>query len=197
MRETDFEVIYRRYYKVLYLYSARIVLSSEIAKDIVQDVFTEFWFHRDRIDKDKSVKYYLYTMVRNKSLDYIKSSYYKLSTAEYLLEEHLFPIFFTENDLHLEELTKEINLSVSRLSEKCRLVFLMSREKNMTNKEIAEELKVSIKAVEKHITKAISEIKTHLHDAGYLSVILFLFFINRLMKGSFVVFSCELAQIIF
>lgn len=170
MNEEKFNEIYRQYHQVLYFCSLRIVSSPEIAKDIIQDVFTEFWFHRTKVDSSKSIKNYLYTLTRNRSFDYIRSTHCRLSLTECLLDEYLQPTFSTEEEISLKELTKEIDIVIDILPEKCRTVFILSRKINLPNAEIAHLLGINVKTVEKHITKAISSLREHLCSAGYLGV---------------------------
>lgn len=69
-----FEKIYKKYFNVLQTYARRIVLKSEVAEDIVQEVFLECWDRRTSIDLSDSLKPYLYTLTRRKSIDWLRKS---------------------------------------------------------------------------------------------------------------------------
>ena len=73
------------------------------------------------------------------------------------------------DNLLLKEIEEEITSFVGTLPEQRKRVFLLSREENLKNKEIALRLNISEKAVEKHITKALSDIRTHLTETGLMS----------------------------
>lgn len=95
MNKIHFEDIYNKYYKVLYYYALRIVKESYVAEDILQDIFSEFWLRRNEIDKNLSIRSYLYTSVRNRSFDHLKSSYNKtknFDTTDAYLEEFVYSI---------------------------------------------------------------------------------------------------------
>ena len=69
-------------------------------------------------------------------------------------------------------LRHEIDDGVSQLSEQCRRVFLLSRETGLKNREIAEQLNISVKAVEKHIGVALSKLRLRLSRSGFFSLFL-------------------------
>lgn len=178
MNKIHFEDIYNKYYKVLYYYALKIVKESEVAEDILQDIFSEIWLRRHEIDKNLSIKSYLYTLVRNRSFDHLKSSYKKTKTfdsTDAYLEEVLYSILSTDDYINTKELKSELDIAINNLSERCKKVYLLSRETDLKNREIAEKLNIHIKTVEKHITKALLDIKTHLEKIGYLSILLFFF----------------------
>lgn len=178
MRKKDFELIYNQYYKVLYYYALRFVKEINIAEDIVHDVFCEYWARRKNIDLTLSNRAYLYTAVRNKSLDYLKSSYHRTknfdATDEYL-EQFVYSILSTDDYVTTKELKLELKTAINNLPERCKEVFMLSREKDLKNKEIAKKLNIHIKTVEKHITRALLSIKTHLEKIGYIAILTLLF----------------------
>lgn len=163
-----FEDIYTKYFKVLYHYSLRIVENEDAAQDIVQDVFTECWVRREQLDISTSLKPYLYTLAYNRSLDFLKSSEKQKKSVEIsALDELFYSTFTTDDDLYSENIGKEIAACVDALPERCREVFRLSRHDNLKNREIASRLNISVKAVEKHISKALHEIRSHLVRTGY------------------------------
>ena len=82
------------------------------------------------------------------------------------------------DNLLLKEIEEEISSFVKTLPEQRKKVFLLSREENMKNKEIAFLLNISEKTVEKHITKALSDIRTHLTQTGLMSGLIY-FLLNQ------------------
>lgn len=171
MKKDYFEHIYLQYFKELSLFSARIVGDISAAEDIVQDVFFECWSRRNKIDTSTSIKPYLYKLTYNRSLDFLKRLDNKnLNIGDGISElDNLFYSTFIQDDqLHTDEISKEIINCINLLPEKCKQVFILSRHNSLKNREIAEELDISIKTVEKHISKALQEIREHLLKAGYL-----------------------------
>ncbi len=176
MRKGDFEIIYNQYYKVLFYYALRFVTETKVAEDIIHDVFCDFWIQRKTINLNQSFKSYLYTSVRNRSLDYIKSSYHKSkdfnSTDQYLEQYVYSALTTTEEYIFSKELVEVLSIAIDNLPYRCKEVFLLSRSSDLKNREIAEKLNIHLKTVEKHITKALLEIKAHLEKNGYLMLLI-------------------------
>lgn len=173
MNDKDFEIIYTTYFKPLYFYALRIVLKEDVAEDIMQEVFMECWSRRKKLDTSSSLKSYLYKLTHNRSLDFLKSSANKkidLSNEITTLDYLLYTAFTVDEQLHGEEIGREIDNCIASLPEKCKDVFLLSRQKNLKNREIAEQLGINLKTVEKHISKALQEIRAHLSETGYLFI---------------------------
>lgn len=172
------EQLFRQYYKVLRTYAYRFLADGCVAEDIVQDVFFELWNKRNEIHFDGAVKSYLFKSVYNKCLNYLSSKTYvaqdslEVTDESKILESYLQSQQINqESSLLMNELQNEIDQVIQTFPEQCRKVFLLSREKNLKNKEIAEELDISVKAVEKHISKALKELRTQLKGKNVLLLI--------------------------
>lgn len=175
----QFESLFRNYYKILRSYAYRFVNDKEIAEDIVQDVFFEVWKKRADLSLNDSLKGYLFKAVYNISINYLNSSSYLRSTSlNSVVEQDLINRFLKsqnqESLLFFKEIENEIESFIITLPEQCRKIFILSRKHEMKNKEIAEHLNISIKAVEKQITKALSGLRSHLQKRDLL-FLLFLF----------------------
>jgi RNA polymerase sigma-70 factor, ECF subfamily len=162
----NFEVIFREYYVPLCRYCIQFVRRPEIAEEIVQEQFITLWEKKDVIDIHTSINSYLYKSVKNKSIDYLKSKYAKLKFDE--LNE-LIIIRDNQNPhqiIELEETSKIIESAINQLPEKCYMVFSLSRFGGFSNKEISDELNISIKTVENQVTIALRKIKEFLKKHG-------------------------------
>jgi RNA polymerase sigma-70 factor (ECF subfamily) len=117
----------------------------------------------------------LFMIVRNKCLDRVKQLTLKrgveaIRHQQPECDEMLYALDFGTDDRTLyHELEEEIRKVADSLPDRCREVFLMSRMDGMKNKEIAQALGISEKAVEKHITRALKEFKAHLISSGHIS----------------------------
>jgi RNA polymerase sigma-70 factor (ECF subfamily) len=173
------------FYSALCSYAYRYVENTANAEDIVQDVFLDVWRKRNEIDLSLPLKPLLYKLTKNKSIDFLRSAYYKeINLEDYKeinsLEEYVRSLIVSQEDqLHMEELTQTIQQCVEELPEQCQKVFILSRVTGLKNKEIAEQLDVSVKAVEKQITKALHEIRKHLKRKGLLAFFLLFSFISN------------------
>jgi len=158
-----FTEIYNRYWDKLYA-TAYNRLSDELeAEEAVQNIFLSLWKRKEALQLSHtlttylsvSVKYQIFTRLaqlkrERERIDQLKISAVegKETTAEWLSER---------------ELRAQIEQCINALPEKCRIVFLLSREKNLSNKQIAEELDISEKTVEGHMTKALTTLRGSLN----------------------------------
>lgn len=169
-----FDEIFRQYSKPLFYYAAKFV-EDEVAKDIVQDVFVKLWADQNLTIKH-SLNALLFTMVRNGCLQQLEKQNvrhkYLESTKLLLLNEELQFYMEEKTSLIEQELENKLNEVLNNLPDRCLQIFLMSRFDNKKNREIAEELDISIKAVEKQITKALGTIRNEMKD--YLPLLIFL-----------------------
>lgn len=175
------ETLFKRFYKPLRTYAFRFVNDTDLAEDIVQDTFFELWQRRESIEFDGAVKSYLFKSVYNRSVNVIHKKYqnkeYSLddSNEHDILEQYMTAyIQNSEQSLLLKELETEITLYIETLPPQCQKIFLLSRSYGLKNREIAEQLDISIKAVEKQISKALQGLKSHLVNEGLISFMLLL-----------------------
>jgi RNA polymerase sigma-70 factor (ECF subfamily) len=161
--------LFKRYYKSLRAYAFRYVNQKEVAEDIVQDIFFELWSRRDgiRFEEADSVKAYLFKSVYNRSMSILNNEHLNLVSPldglnESLIIEKAAPFLNQTHSLLLKELEEEIAAFVETLPPQCKHIFILSRTHELKNGEIAEQLGISVKAVEKQISKALSELKKHL-----------------------------------
>ncbi len=158
-----FEFLFKSYYPRLLRYALRFVKDEDEARDILQDSFISFWEKREFL-LSVSIKALLFTIVRNNCLNHLKhqsvaAKYHFEYLSEKRGEEHLYHLDFlgsTDDNLVFNELNAKVNLVIDSLPERCKEVFLLSRFEGLKNREISEKLNISLTAVEKHISKALS-----------------------------------------
>lgn len=165
--------VFDKYYGELCKLSFKYVGRTEIAEDIVQEVFIIIWNKRYQLDNPGNIKPYLIRSVINSSINYIQSSYARqqFSDAIHVLENHLGHSHC--DDLTSNELQGLIKQAIEGLPEKCRIIFLLSRFSFLSYREIALKLGISIKTVETQMSIAIKRIQQFLTKGGYF----FLFFL--------------------
>lgn len=177
------EELFRKYYKVLRAFAYRLLNDKEVAEDVVQDVFYDLWKKQEVLIFDTAIRSYLFRSTYTKSLNYLNS---KFNTSQESLEQSTenkiqqiyiqSQLLAPESDLLLKELHTEIKAIVDSLPDQCKKVFILSRVSELKNKEISDRLGISIKTVEKHISKALSILRLNLKD---MDIILLLpFFLN-------------------
>jgi RNA polymerase sigma-70 factor (ECF subfamily) len=157
------EYIYHMYSLNLVRYAFQFVNDEERAKDVVQEVFYKLWRDRESLHVEVSLEAFLYTCVKNECLNYLKHLKIRRRYASVQKRFREMEIRYYENkidrNIRMEELQEKIHKVLDALPDKTRAVFKMSRFENKKNKEIAQELAISLKAVEKHITKALKHLR--------------------------------------
>lgn len=178
--EPSFEKVYHYYYPRLNYFARQYLLDAEASKNIVQDVFTELWDKRQALRSDTNLQAWLFTVTRNKSLKIISQLKSRQNYDNFIKTRQLDVNYkslseFDTSHLVFEELQAQIQAALEKLSPACRKIFEMSRFEDKKNREIAEELNLSIKTVEAQISKALRSLKADLKEYLPLFYILFLF----------------------
>ncbi|MNY12162.1 RNA polymerase sigma factor [compost metagenome] len=154
--------IYKKYWKKLYLAAHRMLNDSQTCEDIVQNIFVKIWNKREDLIISGSVIAYLTAWMRYEVFKQIRSGNIREDIFDDLQERVAYQS--ESGNLEYKELVERINTVVGGLPEKCREVYLLSREKNLSHKEIARELNISTKTVENHITRALTQLRVSLGD---------------------------------
>lgn len=155
-----FEALFRLYYQALYSHALRFVYTKEKAEDIVCDVFYDFWKSNSFHSLQSTYRAYLYAAVRNRSYTYIR---YELKEEKNLTSpessEQISAGANPESIIEYDELHQRIEQVIQELPTQCQRVFLLSRFEGKKNKEIAAELNLSLKTVEAHMARALSQLR--------------------------------------
>ncbi|MDJ1469911.1 sigma-70 family RNA polymerase sigma factor [Cytophagaceae bacterium YF14B1] len=164
--EGAFDEIYNRYWDKLFYAAYRMVKSTQVAEEITQDTFMLVWTKRQTLDI-QSLKPYLAAMLRYEVYRYLAKS--KQAEQTQSLIQHTEPKSVSieeeiENKLLLEIITKLTN----QLPEKCRLVFQYNKLQDKPLSDVCEEMKISQKTAEAHLTKALKVIRINLSNAMHM-----------------------------
>lgn len=147
--EAAFEKIYKSYFTLLRNYSASIVGDSEIAYEIIQNIFVALWEKRKNLDRDKSLRNYLLRSTHNNSLRYLKTRTLHLQHQENLKKEKSEEE--QENAIQNEEYPdpeQQLSALLNELPERSRQVMILRHIENKKNSDIARELDISVRTVE-------------------------------------------------
>lgn len=154
-----FEEVFLTYFdKVKYLLTG-LLRSESDAEELAQDIFVKLWINRQSIDPSKAFNTYIYKIARNTALNYLK---HKLVEDNFLNSLNDFDVEEADSSdeiLFAKEISLLVEMTVCRMPVQRRKIYQMSREKGISNNEIAEELGISKKTVENQISLALQEIK--------------------------------------
>lgn len=171
-----FEEVYNQYHKKIFGFCIKYGLNQSEAEEITQIVFIKVWENRNKIDPDKKLYSYILTMSKNIIIDSFKAKIKYQAAKEYQMN-FMKPVNNVEQNIHLTELQSSIEEALTKLPERRREVFELSRIQGLSNKEIANQLGISIKTVENHLNLALQDFKEVFKEEKVgigLSVILFL-----------------------
>lgn len=168
--ELAFEKIFKSNYNPLVGFCNQFVSDQDKAQSLTQEAFINLWLNREKIETINGIKSFLYTYAKSVCLNYLRHkkvvSKYEdrqlLQKEEELNREVLESFDF--NSLEFTELETLIQQAINELPEKCRQVFMMSRFEGKMNKEISEELNISVKAVEANMTRALKMLRIRLSE---------------------------------
>lgn len=147
---TDISTLFRQHYRGLCLYALHYVAGVEEAEDIVMDCFLKFYDRQCHGKHFASPKSYLYMMVRNACIDYVRRNGAAIVTSDLpdIPDEDL------DEAMVRSEQEARLWTAIDHLPQGCRNILLLSKRDGLKNKDIAERLSISIKTVEAQLTKA-------------------------------------------
>jgi RNA polymerase sigma-70 factor (ECF subfamily) len=150
---STFKDIYDARFNNLVIYSVGMGVPYEQAKDIVQEAFIRLWEERNKIDNPSS---WLFTVVRNKSLNWLTSSKNNTSKKVELSDNTLKPVDETaiEEAIEYFRQVEQAYKKIQQLSSRCKDIFVMSYIEHMKVKEIAQELNISENTVKTYLKRA-------------------------------------------
>ena len=170
-----FKDIFNTYYQPLCHLSRYYIEDKDEANEVVQEAFIKLWEVRHELNPDSNLQNFLFTLVKNNCLNILKRKQILLKHHEKIRHREIqyqYESLNRINDdyLELNELKEKIDIAIKNLPEHCRIVFEMSRFDNMKNREIADTLGITQKAVEARMTKALRILRKELKD--YLPLVM-------------------------
>jgi RNA polymerase sigma-70 factor (ECF subfamily) len=161
-----FEALFKQLFPRMLGYCKLFVSDQAQAEDLIQDCFVKLWEKHSTINPAHSIESLMFVMLRNKCLNWLRDKKLHTIGKENASQEekeiqHLYQLDFTgKEEKSLEEsLIEAIHESVNKLPEKRKLVFVKAKIEGKKSKDVAAELGISVKAVEKHLHQAKEQIR--------------------------------------
>ncbi len=175
--QVSYGFVFKIYYQRLFRFALHYLNDDEIAKDVVQDVFAIIWEDCKKFAQVKNLSSWLYTLTKNQCLKKIDKLKVRQKHTDEIKYRQLNLSLSSLNELDtspitFDEISTIINKTLENLPQQTRLIFEMSRFDDKKNREIADELNISIKTVEANMTKALKQLKTALNH--YLPLVFFM-----------------------
>ena len=172
--EDAFCELYATYKNRLIYFAMRFLKSREYAEDVFQDAFTVVWQSRRFINPDASI-------MRNRILNQLRNAANEEKLKESILSQALDYTEDTKCEVMLNDLKFLISHALQQLTPRQREIFEMSREAQLSHKEIADKLGISVNTVQEHISTSLKLIRTYLikySGSEYVDLLLLLTCLN-------------------
>ncbi len=159
MTQEEFKTCFDDWFEEIRNHVSYRCYDPELATDITQEAFMKVW-EKNLEFRGAQTRSLIYKI----ALDLWVSTYRKQQTQKNYLETLSFDSVSTTEETDTKDIERKINMALSELSEKKRTVFLMSRMEGLTYPQIADELKISVKAVEKRMSQTLQTLRKTLKD---------------------------------
>ena len=177
----DFATLFERCRKPFTQFAYSYIRDREVAEDVFSDAMAQYWTKRDELEADTNPRAYILTLVKHLALNYLRHQQVRITVEEELIQsaerEQAFRIRTLQDcdpqELFSEELQQLVRQTLEQLPEQTRLIFFKSRFEGKKNSEIAEEMGISLKTVEYHVSQALKALRKQLKD--YLPLFLLLY----------------------
>ncbi len=164
--EEAFNLLFYKYERILYAFSLKILPSEEDAEEVVQEVFYKIWKKRYLLDEQLSFKAFIFTVAKNHIYNLLSKRVSETAYKRYCSDTTSNLVNNAEETCCFQEMKNIIEQIVSNMPDKRKQVFTMSRFQGLSNREIADQLNLSLSTVENHINKSLKMLKQQLplHD---------------------------------
>ena len=154
-----FERVYLYYISSVKKFLTILLRSEELAEEIAQETFVTLWEKRERIDPDKNISAYLYTIAKNYAFKHFRRQKGVGQEESVSAADNMEAYGLPDELLMQREKEILIELTVSRMPPQRKKIYRLSRVDGLTNSEIAEQLHISKNTVENHITSALNDLR--------------------------------------
>ncbi|BEG99194.1 RNA polymerase sigma-70 factor [Bacteroides sedimenti] len=178
--EEAFCELYSIYKNRLIYFAMKFIKSREFAEDIFHDAFTVVWQSRKFINPEASFSSFLYTIVRNRVLNILRDLENEQSLKDAVLKNAVDYTNDTKESVLANDLMSLLSKALEKLTPRQREIFDMSRNRQMSHKEIADSLGISINTVQEHISASLKVIRGYLskYSDAYVDMLLLLICFN-------------------
>lgn len=174
--ESAFKELFIIYRDRLFNYVFKVTKSREISEEIVMDVFLKLWDGKALVMEIENFPAFIFSIARNKSIDFLRKAAKDKILQELIWNEVQMRDDVQSDDLVIvNDLKRELNVAVEKLSSQRRAVYKLSREEDMSYDQIAKHLHLSKNTIKNHIVASLRLIRIHLDTKlGLIITVLFL-----------------------
>lgn len=154
-----FDALYGKYCSRVYKFGYSILKTREEAENLMQDVFLLLWEYRHKVEKDASIKSYIFTITYNSAISVIRKKARESQFIEYLKSLQELSEDPVDTKLEYNELNNMLYEIIDVLPQRQKEVYLMHRDEGLKYNEIAERLHISVNTIENHMSRALKNIR--------------------------------------
>ncbi len=171
-----YQALFERYAPKIYHFALSYLKSTADSEELVQDVFLKVWEKRDILDATLNIKAFIFKIAINTIYDFIRrknieNAFQEFSKANYSTDSNN-----TWDTIIFEEMQTRINSLVAQMPEQRKKIFKLSKNKGLSNDEIAQELNLSKRTVENQLYRALLFLKEHLRNQSAIALLFFFLF---------------------
>lgn len=171
-----FQDLYEKYAPKIYHFSISYLKNENDSEELVQDVFLKVWEKREILEASQNVKAYIFKIAVNSIYDFIRRKSIENAFNDFTRLNYVDENNDTWHTVIYEEMKTTLADLISRMPEQRRRIFQLSKNKGLSNSEIAEKLGLSKRTVENQLYRAVTFLKEHLHNKSYLALLFFYIF---------------------
>lgn len=173
--EQAMKQLFHIYHGWLFYYISHFIKSERVAEELVMDVFMKIWTCRSTLAEIDHFDSFLFTIARNKSIDFLRSAAADRKLRALLWDEiQLASSEQADSPLLLKEYEEKVREAILQLPPQCKKAYSLSRERDLSHGEIAQELNISSATVNNHIVKAQRFVRDYVAKTMDLSVFIFI-----------------------
>jgi len=172
-----FDILYKKYCKRIFKFAFSILKSPEESENLVQDVFLNLWENRLNVEKNSSIKSYVFTITYNSAVSIIRKKVRESEFVEYLKSLQEVGEESVDVALEYKELTDKLERILNELPQRQKEVYLMHRVEGLKYIQIAEILKISVNTIENHMSRALKTIRQKLGNYSLIAILFWYLFV--------------------
>ena len=166
-----YEVLFHKYYPTFFAFIKGMTKETAVAEDIAQNIFMKVWLNREKLDAAKSIRNYLFVLAKHEIYNYFRTKSRTFTTLKEAIAQTeskggggtLPSRNEIEEKLDLAETAEQVEIIVGKMPPQRQQIFRMSRFEHMPSREIAEQLNLSVRTVDKHLELALKELRKYLN----------------------------------
>ncbi|WP_175404060.1 RNA polymerase sigma factor [Mucilaginibacter sp. PPCGB 2223] len=180
--EMAFRTIYDVYFDRIAAYVFKMSKSEEVSEEIVQDVFMKLWVNRAALLNVEMPQAYLFSIARNKTIDYLRKLAKETNLIALLAENIQHHTNNAEKRIETQELRSLIAKAIAQLSPQKQKVFQLSKYEDLSHDEIARELNLSKSTIKNHLSETTQYLRRNLKITPNSEILFLLILIDLIKK---------------